>query len=65
MRWSAFVLALLFIPLSVVGLLMGGYLGVIVPMAFIWLIWNLSVAFPSVLKESFLKGQLNQLGFAN
>lgn len=64
MRWSAFVLALLFIPLSFVGLLMGGYLGVIVPIAFIWLIWKLSVAFPGVLKESFLKGQLNQLGFA-
>ncbi|EKT4505781.1 hypothetical protein QM325_11905 [Pseudomonas putida] len=64
MRWSAFVLALLFLPLSFVGLLMGGYLGVIVPVGFIYVIWKLSVAFPKVLKESYLRFQLNQLGFS-
>ncbi|MBF4211020.1 hypothetical protein EI533_25250 [Pseudomonas donghuensis] len=60
MRWSAFVLLLLFLPLSFVGLLMGGYLGIVVPIGFIYVIWKLAVSFPKVLKESFLRGQLNQ-----
>jgi len=65
MRLSAGMLALLFIPLSFVGLLMGGWLGVIVPIGFIYVMWKLAFSFPKVLKESFLKGQLNQLGFGN
>lgn len=65
MRLSAGMLALLFIPLSFVGLLMGGWLGIIVPVGFIYVMWKLAVSFPRVLKESFLKGQLNQLGFSN
>jgi hypothetical protein len=64
MRMTAFLLVLLFIPLSFVGLLMGGYLGVIVPIGFIYVIWKLAVGFPKVLKESFLKGHLDQHGFA-
>ncbi|MGS0738183.1 hypothetical protein ACVBEG_16945 [Pseudomonas sp. GG8] len=65
MRLSAGMLALLFIPLSFVGLLMGGWLGIIVPVGFIYVMWKLAVSFPRVLKESFLKSQLTQLGFGN
>jgi hypothetical protein len=65
MRWSAAFLALLFIPLSFVGLLMGGWLGIIVPVGFVYLMWKLAVSFPKVLNETFLRSQLNQLGFAN
>jgi hypothetical protein len=64
MRMTAFLLVLLFIPLSFVGLLMGGYLGVIVPIGFIYVIWKLAVGFPRVLKESFLKRHLDQHAFA-
>jgi hypothetical protein len=63
MRLSAGVLALLFVPLSFVGLLMGGWMGLIVPIGFIYVMWKLAFSFPKVLKESFLKGQLNRLGF--
>lgn len=63
MRWSAAVLALLFVPLSLVGLLFGGYFGIVVPVVFVYVIWKLAVAFPRVLKESFLRGHLNQFGF--
>ncbi|WP_460044605.1 hypothetical protein [Pseudomonas sp. S2_H01] len=63
MRMTAFLLVLLFLPLSFVGLLMGGYLGVIVPIGFIYVIWKLAIGFPKVLNERFLRGQLDQLGF--
>ncbi|WP_449431802.1 hypothetical protein [Pseudomonas putida] len=65
MRWSAAVLALLFLPLSLVGLLMGGYFGIVVPVMFVYVIWKLAVAFPRVLKESFLRGHLTEYGFGN
>ena len=65
MRLSAWVLALLFIPLCFVGLLMGGWLGIIVPIGFIYVMWKLAFSFRKVLKESFLKMHLNQLGFSS
>jgi len=65
MRLSAFVLLLLFLPLSFVGLLMGGYLGVIVPIGFVYVMWKLAVSFPKVLNEKFLREHLDQQGFAN
>lgn len=65
MRVSAFVLLLLFLPLSIVGLLMGGYLGIIVPIVFIYIMWKLAVSFPKVLNERFLGGHLDRQGFAD
>jgi hypothetical protein len=44
---------------------MGGYLGVIVPIGFVYVIWKLSVSFPNVLTESYLKGHLTQHGFSS
>ncbi len=64
MRWSAFVLALLFLPLSFVALLMGGFLGVVVPIGFIYLIVKLTYSFPKVLNEQFLRRQLEQYEFS-
>lgn len=65
MRWSAAVLALLFIPLSFIALLMGGLFGIVVPVGFVYIIWKLTVSFPRVLKESFLRGHLNHYGFSS
>ena len=64
MRWSAFVLALLFLPLSFVALLMGGFLGMVVPIGFIYLIVKLTYSFPKVLNEQFLRRQLDQYEFS-
>ncbi|MFJ3449645.1 hypothetical protein ACIPM0_15700 [Pseudomonas sichuanensis] len=65
MRWSAAVLALLFIPLSFIALLMGGFFGIVVPVGFVYIIWKLTVSFPRVLKESFLRSHLTQYGFGS
>ncbi|MNN44391.1 hypothetical protein D3C81_1586790 [compost metagenome] len=65
MRWSAAVLALLFVPLSLVGLLMGWYVGFAVPIVFVFRIWTLAVAFPRVVEESFLRWYLTQYGSGN
>ncbi|MNN74615.1 hypothetical protein D3C81_1908290 [compost metagenome] len=65
MRWSAAVLALLFLPLSFIALLMGGFFGIVVPVGFVYIIWKLTVSFPRVLKESYLRGHLNQYGFSS
>lgn len=64
MRLMGAVLALLFIPLSLVGLLFGGYFGVVVPVVFVYLIWKLMISFPRILKHSFLRSQLATHGFS-
>lgn len=64
MRLTGLVLCLLFVPLSLVGLLFGGYLGVIVPIVFVYVIWKLIVSFPKVLKDSHLRAQLASHGFS-
>ena len=64
MRLTGLLLCLLFIPLSLVGLLFGGYLGVIVPIVFLYLIWKLFIGFPKVLKDSYLRTQLASHGFS-
>lgn len=64
MRIMGLVLALLFIPLSLVGLLFGGYFGIIVPVVFIYCMWKLIFSFPKVLKDSYLRGQLAASGFS-
>ncbi|MEB0007891.1 hypothetical protein QN412_13735 [Pseudomonas sp. RTB3] len=56
MRLTAGVLALLFIPLSFVGLLMGGWIGIIVPVGFVYVIWTLAVSFPKVLRKLSARG---------
>ncbi|MFG0548792.1 hypothetical protein [Pseudomonas sp. yb_9] len=63
MRISGGVLALLFIPLSLVALLFGGYLGIVVPIVFVYLMWKLIIGFPKVLKDSYLRAQLAGHGF--
>jgi len=63
MRITGLVLCLLFIPLSLVGLLFGGYFGVVVPAVFVYVIWKLLVSFPKVLKDSYLRAQLAGHGF--
>ncbi|MBH3372427.1 hypothetical protein ACIF81_07310 [Pseudomonas juntendi] len=63
MRITGVLLCLLFIPLSLVGMLFGGYFGVIVPAVFVYVIWKLLVGFPKVLKDSYLRAQLAGHGF--
>lgn len=63
MRVMGLMLLLMFIPLSLVGMLFGGYFGVIVPIVFIYVIWKLLVSFPKVLKDSYLRAQLAGHGF--
>jgi len=64
MRVMGAFLGLLFIPLSLVALLFGGFFGVIVPIGFIYVMWKLIVSFPKVLKDSFLRSQLASHGFS-
>ncbi|WP_306290515.1 hypothetical protein [Pseudomonas taiwanensis] len=64
MRVMGAFLGLLFIPLSFVALLFGGFFGVIVPIGFIYVMWKLIVSFPKVLKDSFLRSQLASHGFS-
>ena len=63
MRIMGVFLCLLFIPLSFVALLFGGFFGVIVPIGFVYVIWKLMFSFPKVLKDSYLRGQLAGRGF--
>lgn len=63
MRVMGLLLCLMFIPLSLVGLLFGGYFGVVVPVVFVYVIWKLLVSFPKVLKDSYLRAQLSGQGF--
>lgn len=63
MRITGLLLCLLLIPLSLVGLLFGGYFGVVVPIVFVYVIWKLLVSFPKVLKDNNLRAQLAGHGF--
>jgi len=63
LRLYTILLSLLFIPLSFVGLLMGGVGGVIVPIGFIYGIWKVGYKLPRVLKDKFLNSQLAANGF--
>ncbi len=64
MRVMGAFLGLLFIPLSLVALLFGGFFGVVVPVGFVYVMWKLIVGFPKVLKDSFLRSQLASHGFS-
>ncbi|GLO05687.1 hypothetical protein PPUJ13061_55910 [Pseudomonas putida] len=63
MRIMGLLMCLLFIPLSLVGMLFGGYFGVVVPVVFVYVIWKLLVSFPKVLKDTYLRAQLAGHGF--
>lgn len=65
MRIMAVALAVLFIPLTLVGFLMGGWLGgIMVLVGFIYYIWKFGFSLPGALKDKDLKRQLNQRGFS-